>query len=448
MGTLLEVFGKFMAYVLLLEEQGATDKPQHSYERVRRDMAVLLQEQEATAVGQALAGKPFLAARLAVLAWADEVILRHKIIAYHDRWQARPLQDEYYGTSPNALAQQTELRQLFGSEPAVREVYSLCLSLGYSGRRGSSLTDRLFLANAPGQPGQATPLQHDDVWSPGFRLTPQPYEMMAPATSARRVPLVLAALLLSVGILVGPWLRVGRETATPCIPSPSLLPTLHRSLTQQPCSRIAVAVQACTVTLSGRIEAETQRLALRGLIQGLQGVQQIDDTALQVISRPFCEALELFEPLNESRRARPGALRVRPNKAGSPPLYVAGEDLTLEVTMPDAFASYLYVDVYEGDGRVSYLYSNQALGQPFAPGSTQTLGLAGGKPIWGIGPPYGSLLVTVIASETPLVFPPSTAPYAPGRAAGYLDQLRQAIASVPQMTALDAAFVFIETRSQ
>lgn len=447
MGALVGLFSKLIAYVLLWEQQSVDKVPQGSYERLRHDISMLLQEQESMAAYQGVVVQHFLAARLAVLSWIDELVLRHKAWPHHERWQILPLQFEYYGPEEVEADQHAALQKLFSSEPAVREVYALCLSLGFSGRRGSSLTDRLFLTDIESVSGPDRLIQREDVWKHGFKLTPQPYEDTGSVRRPWRVPLALTGLLCGAVVLVGLW-SVWRGGSPACVPSPGLLPTIQQRLAEQPCSRVTASVQGCTVTLAGRLEHEAQRATLRSLIQGLQGVQRLDDAALRMIPQPFCQVLGLFEPLSEYTASQSGALRVRPNKDGELPLYTAGEDFTLEVTTPELFASYLYVDFYGVDGRVRYLYSNPMLGQPFAPGSRQTLGLQNEKPIWGIGPPYGRGLVTVIASKTPLIFPPPDAPYAPGSIESYLAQLRQALMQESARTDIDVAFFFIETKAK
>jgi hypothetical protein len=138
----------------------------------------------------------------------------------------------------------------------------------------------------------------------------------------------------------------------------------------------------------------------------------------------------------------------RPQKVGDPPVYSQGEALLIDVTTPAQFASYIYVDFYNNDGRVQYLFSNPALNRPFLPQSVHTLGYAHGQPLWEIGPPYGRGLVTVIASKTPLVFPPLAPGDDPESAALYLTRLRQALPQASVPAAVAATFFFLETHAQ
>ena len=124
------------------------------------------------------------------------------------------------------------------------------------------------------------------------------------------------------------------------------------------------------------------------------------------------------------------------------------DDLIVEVTTPAQFESYIYVDFYDSNGRVHYLFFNPVFNRPFTPQSVHTLGYVDGQPAWGIGPPYGRGLVTVIASKTPLVFPPLAPQDDPGSATFYLSRLRQALPQKIGQAEVTATFFFIETRAQ
>ena len=158
--------------------------------------------------------------------------------------------------------------------------------------------------------------------------------------------------------------------------------------------------------------------------------------------------LALLEPVQTHADAHALGFAARPNKVSAPLVYQEGEDLFIEVTTPAQFDSYIYVDFYDNDGRVHYLFFNPELNRPFPPQSMHTLGYADGQPAWGIGPPYGRRLVTVIASKTPLVFPPLTPRDDPGSAALYLARLRQALPQDMAPAEVAATFFFLETQAQ
>jgi type IV/VI secretion system ImpK/VasF family protein len=489
MTTVPELFARFFAYVLLLDQEYTSGHPQRSYEQVRHDLTALLEEQETAARHQGMSAQEYQAARFVVISWADEILLQQTAWEHHQRWQACPLQAEYYGTQQAGAEPGEDLQRLITERPEVREVYRLCLGLGFSGRRHSGLSDRLLLTNIQDQPSsqaqqtQDAPLLLDDVWTFNFKLTPQPYEVHRPARQHVRQMLTFAvsqparryvrqmltfAIPLLVVLCLGLWLAqweapltqqeaplaqqeaplARREEAPlPCL-SPSMSgPAIEQMLAAQPCAQVSVAVQACTVTLSGRVESEDQRARIHRIVQSIASSVRIDDT-LRIIPRPFCEVLALLEPMQTHAETRTFGLVARPNKSGAPPVYVQGEDLVIEVTMPAQFKSYIYVDFYDNDGRVHYLFFNPEFNRPFTPQSVHTLGYIDGQPAWGIGPPYGRGLVTVIASKTPLVFPPLEPGDDAESAALYLSRLRQALPQEGRQAEVAATFFFIETRAQ
>jgi hypothetical protein len=136
------------------------------------------------------------------------------------------------------------------------------------------------------------------------------------------------------------------------------------------------------------------------------------------------------------------------NKQGSPPLYVAGESLTIDVTTPAKFQSYVYVDYYTADGQVGHLFPNAV--EPrhvFAPNSVYTVGKPGDpqRVAWKIEPPFGLELVSVIASKTPLFQNPR---YDPEQTQAYLEALRRGLPKDAADADIAATFGFITTRDR
>jgi type VI secretion system protein ImpK len=450
MTTVPELFTKFFAYVLLLEQEYTSGHSQPSYEQVRCDLVALLEEQETAARHQGMSTEDYQAARFAVICWAD-AILQQTTWEDHQRWQAFPLQAEYYGMSQAGAEPGEDLQRLLTERPGVREVYTLCLSLGSRGRRQSGLSDRLLLtdiqAHLSSQHHQAldAPLLVDDVWRFNFKLTPQPYEVPRHRRWHTRRILTFVVPLLVI-LCLGLWM-VRQEPMPPCLAPSMSGPVITQMLAEQPCAQVSVAVEGCTVTLSGRVASEEQRTSIQQIVQSMASTAHVAD-ALHIIPRPFCEVLALVEPLQAHADARAFGFEARPDKVGTPPVYRQGEDLVIGITTPTQFESYIYVDFYDNDGRVHYLFFNPEFNRPFPPQSGHTLGYADGQPAWGIGPPYGRGLVTVLASKTPLVFPPLEPRDDPGSAALYLTRLRQALPQEVAQAEIAATFFFIETQAQ
>lgn len=182
--------------------------------------------------------------------------------------------------------------------------------------------------------------------------------------------------------------------------------------------------------------------SLRQQAAGLAGAAKLD-WRVQGIDPVFCTALDVLHPA----MLAPGGLVL--TLAGGRTALHDGERIAPRVTMPD-FAGELRVDYLGHDGSVVHLYPTAAdpaqkvAAQParrFAPGEHLALGDPGaGKPIWEVGPPYGTDMIVAIASSAPLFGQPPTE-NAADNAGSYLHDLAGAIAAAQQAGAQVAATV-------
>lgn len=151
-------------------------------------------------------------ALFAVLALADEIILATDWLGRAE-WQRRLLQRRYFGITNAGVAFYTRLDALDAARTGVREVYFLCLSLGFAGRYGydrnqKALTDikrsnlELLLHDEDGLPAEAGRLLFPD----GYGAALQPGEPeRKPVRSRRRWKLssfAFNAMLLPLLVLV------------------------------------------------------------------------------------------------------------------------------------------------------------------------------------------------------------------------------------------------------
>jgi hypothetical protein len=218
------------------------------------------------------------------------------------------------------------------------------------------------------------------------------------------------------------------------------------------CANVTVMVEHCVLRLQGRVENEAQRARLREVAQQIKGITHINDALLRVVEAPFCEVLELLEPLQQHAAAQDFGLKVRlVRKEGQRlPVYVQGENLIIEVTAPSKFQSFVYVDYYTTDGQVQHLFPNlQEALNLLSPRSVYTVGQPDGQHFeWKPLPPFGRELITVIATREPLLFTPRVPRYDPEPARLYIDQLRQALPRDPAQAEVAVAFYTIETRDR
>src|SRR2546427_11813955 len=92
------LFADLFTYVLLFEQTHLHGEFQPSYEQVRQDIAALIQQEKVATKRQGMLDKDFQDACFAVVAWADETILKHTTWKPHHEWNRYPLQLEYYQT--------------------------------------------------------------------------------------------------------------------------------------------------------------------------------------------------------------------------------------------------------------------------------------------------------------------------------------------------------------
>ena len=121
------LFADLFTYVLLFDQTHLQGDFQPAYEQVRRDIGALFQQEKATAKRQGMLEKDFQDAGFAVVAWADEMVLKHTTWKHHHDWNTHPLQLEYYQTRNAGEEFFERLNQLGAAQQAVREVYYLSL---------------------------------------------------------------------------------------------------------------------------------------------------------------------------------------------------------------------------------------------------------------------------------------------------------------------------------
>jgi hypothetical protein len=221
-------------------------------------------------------------------------------------------------------------------------------------------------------------------------------------------------------------------------------------LGRQPCAKILVEgvnVQTGSVHLGGHVASEAQRTDIYKIIRDLPGVTKVTD-AFQIIPHPFCEVVELLEPVKNNAEQQGFGLEVSLNKQGQPLIYVEQETLALDIKVLGKFESYVYVDYYGTNGQIGHMFPDPSLfPEPWkkvvAVGSRVTVD--GGPRPWRIQPPFGLELVTVIASKTPLFGQPrpSAEPTEP-----YIHALRQALSRDVSKSEMAAVFFVITTQGR
>jgi type VI secretion system protein ImpK len=138
---LVDCFTDVLAYAKHFLQQPASD-----YQGFRSKLSQLIGEASAKGRQEGFSAEDCDAALFAVVAWLDEAILS-STWSEVGRWQKEPLQTAYFKTGRAGIEFFTRLEALPPQQRHVREVYFLCLLLGFKGRYVYQ-TDRDVLATA------------------------------------------------------------------------------------------------------------------------------------------------------------------------------------------------------------------------------------------------------------------------------------------------------------
>lgn len=128
---LTDSFMELVAYVVYFIKTAGTRQPH--YEQVKADILRLVTQSENVVKRGLFSQEDYDLARFVVCAWVDEAILNS---SWNQRtqWQREPLQRIYYHTLDAGEEVFEKLNTLGLHQREVREVYYLCLALGFMGR--------------------------------------------------------------------------------------------------------------------------------------------------------------------------------------------------------------------------------------------------------------------------------------------------------------------------
>lgn len=128
---LVDCFIELIAYVSYFLKDVST-RPT-SLEQVKTDVTHLIGKSQDSFHKNNLPQEDFDLARFAVFAWIDEAILSSDW-QEKGKWQSEQLQRTYYQTTEGGELFFDKLNKLGPGQSQVREVYYLCLALGFTGR--------------------------------------------------------------------------------------------------------------------------------------------------------------------------------------------------------------------------------------------------------------------------------------------------------------------------
>ena len=127
-----EMFVDIIAYVFYFLK--TSSKRQSPYDQVRARILQLLSESQGRSVD--FVTEDYELARFAICAWIDEAVMNS---GWNERsiWQREPLQLKFYQTTNAGELFFERLNNLAAHQNDVREVYYLCLAMGFKGRYGN-----------------------------------------------------------------------------------------------------------------------------------------------------------------------------------------------------------------------------------------------------------------------------------------------------------------------
>lgn len=128
---LTDCFIDLVAYVTYFLKTAAANQP--PFEQVRADVIRLLNQSESSLKQGLFSQEDYDRARFAICAWVDEALLSSSW-KFKGQWQREQLQRLYYQTTEAGEEFFEKLNGLGPHQRDVREVYYLCLALGFMGR--------------------------------------------------------------------------------------------------------------------------------------------------------------------------------------------------------------------------------------------------------------------------------------------------------------------------
>ncbi|MBN1932238.1 MAG: DotU family type IV/VI secretion system protein [Desulfobacterales bacterium] len=128
---LTDCFLELIAYVAYFLKNAADRQP--AFDQVKADIQRLISESQDSLKKGNLSAEDYDLARFAIFAWIDEAILNSGWNE-KDKWQREQLQRIYYRTADAGEIFFERLNAVGPHQRDVREVYYLCLAMGFMGR--------------------------------------------------------------------------------------------------------------------------------------------------------------------------------------------------------------------------------------------------------------------------------------------------------------------------
>ncbi len=201
-----DFFMEIIAYAAFVARADAAGQP--PFEQVKSTMQRLIAQSEAMLEKHQISHEDYQTARFAVFAWVDETFMASNWEGRR-QWQREQLQRLYYQTADAGEHFFDRLNSLGPHQRDVREVYYLCLALGFTGQYCNPgddfMLDQLRTSNLKLLTGSSTgvpTLENQELFPEAYPAASHsaPQEMNRPRWSG--FVLVSAAAPVALGCLL------------------------------------------------------------------------------------------------------------------------------------------------------------------------------------------------------------------------------------------------------
>ncbi len=181
----------------------------------------------------------------------------------------------------------------------------------------------------------------------------------------------------------------------------ALIEELNQALAQIDCASLDGRISATgSASISGTVPDSEQKAKLIRLAERLFPNTQPGVT-VEIVPPPLCRSLAGFQSMRVAGLLSEGGLSLRLNNGSSQ--LRQGDPIKLEVRSPD-YPVNLRIDYFSLDGQVAHLAPDSGRPAPkLAAGTTHLFGNPANGEVWNAGgAPFGTELITVIATPVPL----------------------------------------------